>query len=152
MRTTGCLVIIVCLVFTACTKDKFEVLETGISYPDSIYYGSNILSFPDSFLIISSGNEIGAILQKDATLSVILTCNYPVDSLGGLVFGGEVNHVTGWSVVDWHHYSKTYKLVSTHTGIIYFRYLFMGYVPSSMKIDFYENGNTLTRTKTVYYR
>jgi hypothetical protein len=124
-------------------------VEKGISYPDSIYYGKNILSFPDSTVLIEyTDYEMGAVLEKDASLSLVIT-NYPViDTATGHVTDWGYSNPTGLVVTDYDTLNNTQKFISTQTGKIDLMISFLAYGHTGKcKIDFYENGNAITKTK-----
>lgn len=92
--------------------------------------------------------EIGAVLPGNASLSVVIT-NYPViDSASGhstMWFHWNEN---GWTVGDYNDTTNTQIYTSSQTGKIGGQILFaaMG-LTGKCKVDFYENGNAITRTK-----
>ncbi len=156
MKTLTSILFFTWLTIISCKKDSNEEINTppetvqkGISYPDSIYYGKNILSFPDSTVFSEGTNyEMGAILEKDASLYFVMT-NYPViDTLTGhetIWFHG---NDTGWSVEIYNDSTDTQKFISSQTGKINSQINFLAFGQTGKcKIDFYENGKTITRTK-----
>ena len=121
----------------------------GITYPDtaiydnsSMTYGRNILSMPDSSVLLETTNyTIAASLETDAHLRLVFTNYSSHDS----TFWYYINP-QGFTVTNLD--SVTTEIVSNQSGNIYMPINFVanGYTGSA-KIDFYENGNVLTRTK-----
>jgi hypothetical protein len=135
----------VALIVFSCKKSDTDTSpQKGISYPDSIIYGRNILSLPDSTLLVSSKSyDLGAILEKDATLSLVIT-NLSASGASSPTWFYDNN--TGWSVLD--YVTPTQKFISSQSGKINLQIIFetFGNI-AKCKIDFYENSTTITRTK-----
>ena len=94
-------------------------LQKGIIYPDTVYFGKNILSYPDSTVLFDGTDyEIGAVLGKDASLSKIIT-NYPVidTTTGHSTIWFQTSKI-GWAVSDYNHSTNTQKYISSQTGKI----------------------------------
>ncbi len=143
------------LAIVACKKDLNDqtgnsaTLQRGITYPDSIYYGKNILSYPDSTVLQEAIDyEIGAILENDASLSLVIT-NYPeIDTATGRYSVWFHSSESGWIVGDYNDTSNTQSYTATQTGKVGGKILFLAYGQTgSCKIDFYENGSIISRTK-----
>lgn len=151
MKKMTTILIFVALAFISCKKEVEQtnpVVQNGITYPDSIYYGKNILSFPDSTVLVDMADyELGASLEKDASLYLIIT-NYS-DTLTTMIrpvwyFSDE----SGWSVTNYNDLDSTQKFTASQTGKIDLKMFFMANSRvGRCKIDIYENGNAITRTK-----
>ena len=154
MKTLTTILFLTTFAVISCKKKSDEqvtpvTLQKGITYPDSIYFGKNILSFPDSTTLSDGTNyEIGAVLEKDASLTLVIT-NYPVmDTASGHSTIWFYWNQTGWTVGDYNDTTNTQKFISTQTGMIDSQISFSAYGQTGKcKIDLYENGNTITRTK-----
>ncbi len=151
MKKLSTILFFVTLTFISCKKDTEQtnpVVQNEITYPDSIYYGKNILSFADSTVLVDQADyEMGATLEKDASLYLIIT-NYS-DTLTTMIqpiwyFADE----SGWSVNNYNDLDSTQKFTATQSGKIDLKMFFIANSRvGRCKIDFYENGNTITRTK-----
>lgn len=124
MNTRTTMLLFMLLAIVSCKKksnydNNIKTVQKGISYPDSIYYGKNILSFPDSTVLFDGMDyEIGAVLEKDANLFVVIT-NYPViDSTSGHITDWAYANATGWTVSDYNDTTNTQKFTSIQTGKI----------------------------------
>jgi hypothetical protein len=154
MKILTTILFLVTFAIISCKKKTDEqvtpvTLQKGITFPDSIYYGNNILSFPDSTMLSDGIDyEIGAILEKDANLSLVIT-NFPiVDSTSGNTTEWFYASPTGWAVGSYNSSTNTQNFTSTQTGKIDSQILFFAYGHTGRcKIDFYENGNSITKTK-----
>jgi hypothetical protein len=162
MRILAPLLLLITLAMFSCKKETVNenigtnnnnnnqnTTHTGITYPDSamydnssMTYGRNILSMADNSVFSEPTNyTIAATLEADAHLRIVFT-NYPFhDSTYWSYASGIGFNLNNIDAV-------TTELVSTQTGTIYLPINFIanGYT-GSCKIDFYENGSAITRTK-----
>lgn len=154
MKTHLMLLMVLFLGFTSCKKESIDktnppALQNGITYPDSILYGKNILTFPDS-TVLSEGlvYEMGVNLENGATLKLIIT-NYPlIDTLTGHQTEWFYANETGWMITDFDNINNTQQFSSAQTGNIDLEIIFASYNQyGRCKIDFYENGNVITKVK-----
>jgi hypothetical protein len=155
MKTLTTILFFAVIVIISCKKESNDpdtlpiTVHEGIAYPDSIYYGKNILSYPDSSVFLDGIDyEIGAVLENHANLSLVIT-NYPaIDSASGHSTLWFYTNETGWSVGDYNDTTNTQKFISSQSGKIDSQIIFSAYGQiGKCKIDFYENGSTITRTK-----
>ena len=139
----------------SCKKDATDpsntpgTVQNGITYPDSVIYGKNILSYPDSTILLDGTEyEIGATLETNANLSLVIT-NYPeLDSLSGHTTIWFHTDEIGWTALDYNDVTKTQNYISSQKGNISGLIQFSAFGQTGKcKIDFYENGNTITKTK-----
>ena len=152
MKTLTPLLLLAMLAFISCEKEESKdedttaSTQTAITYPDSIFYGNNILSLPDSTVLTSNVNyEMGAVLEKDASLYLIIT-NYSDTTPTQPVW--YISTALGWAVIAYHNLDGTQKFICAQTGKSTVRLIFYDYGHiGNCKIDFYENGNIITRTK-----
>jgi hypothetical protein len=153
MKTLLTIIFFSMLFIIACKKDSNNepntpVTEKGITYPDSVYLGKNILSYADSTVLTDGIEyEIGAILEKDASLSVVIT-NYPVlDTVSSHSTSWSFSNEIGWVVGDYDDIYNTQEFRSSQSGKIGSMIEFSSYGQiGKCRIDFYENGNLITRT------
>lgn len=166
MRTT-LLLFSIMLAITSCKKDSKNQStsnspQIGItypasvdnSYPDSLFWGKNILAYADSTVLHQNIEyEMGAVLEKNASLVIVIT-NYPVlDTIYGHTTMWFYDQPNGWAVTDYDNVKQTQKFMSTLTGKIDLQIDFQSYgVEGKCKVDFYENGNTITRTKYYFWK
>src|SRR6185369_1725302 len=145
MKTFRTILFFTFLTILACKKEP----QNKITYPSSVLHGQNILSLSDgTSLSQSAAYEIGASLEKDANLSIVMT-NYPVvDSASGHSTEWFYSDNAGWIISDFINSTQTQKFTSSQTGKISSTILFESYGRTgSCKIDFYENGNSISSTK-----
>lgn len=156
MKTTSllCTIVIAMFFVFSCTKEKDpepETPKTGITYPDSIYYGNSILNMPDSATVISWKHYgFAANLEKDASLTIKLIDLSVPDTTGyhsGWYYGFAPSPV-GWTVLQWNN-NGTQTFIATQTGKIDLLIKFYNEndTPSFCRLDFYENSTTITRSK-----
>lgn len=139
-----------------CPEPIAATTNNSITYPDSIYYGKNVLALPDSAVIDTvNSNSFGAILGNDATLKVKITRLAPriQGQIPPLWFYVESPAV--WFVQS--DPSGGGDSIQTFTALlkgkidleIYFsRYGQKG----SARLDFYENSNSITKTKYIKWQ
>ncbi len=157
-RFLGSLIIMM-IIALACKKESTST-DNGnttpskkISYPDAIYHGKNILSLPDSSIIQhSTSYGFAADLEKDATLSIIITDLSAPDSLGGFfpkwVYG---TNTTGWTVLDWDDGKQ--KFIATQTGKVDLEIQFdPGGKSGICRLDFFENATAITKSKYIRWQ
>lgn len=84
MKKPFLILFILLLSILSCKKKSVEEeKQIGISYPNSIFYGNNVLSFPDSTLLqYDEDYSMGAVLEKDANLKILMTNLSESDSVG----------------------------------------------------------------------
>lgn len=85
------------------TTPSVSTVENGITYPDSIYNGKSILSLTDSTIMIDSkGYGFSANLEKDASLSIVVTdLITTVDIATGHFPDWSYANATGWTIQNW---------------------------------------------------
>lgn len=150
MKTSSLLCAIVVPIFLvfSCTKEKEpETPQKGITYPDSIYKGKSILCMPDSATVIS-WKEYGfaANLEKDASLIIKLTDLAVPDTTGYEAKWYYAFGPVGWTAQHWENGSQLF--IATQTGKIDLMIKFNDVDTTSIiRLDFYENSPTVTRSK-----
>lgn len=133
------------LINISCHKDD----ENDISYPNTMSYGTNILTLPDS-TVLSGQSEysLGAVLEKDASLSLVITNLSAIDTATGHLPVWFYDNVSGWTAENYNGMNNTQKFISSQTGTIDLDLTFETYGKrGKCRIDFYENATTITRTK-----
>jgi hypothetical protein len=145
MRRLSFYIILITSAFLyACNKEEKQKIE----YPSSGLYGVNILTLQDSDTIASSIDySLVAELGKKADLKIIFT------NLSGQVGGGPSStwfyaESNGWTVSDYS--SNKQEFVSNKSGSIDLDMKFEGN-KGKCKIDFYENSNSITNSKVLYW-
>jgi hypothetical protein len=137
----------------SCKKKSEDDPAIGITYPGTLNTGDNILAFPDSSMLTDGSDyEIGAQLEADATLKVILT-NFPqTDTTTGHSTIWFYDSEQGWHVGDYNDAANTQEFQSTTAGKISADIQFFAYGQTgTCRIDFYENGSTLTKSKVIMW-
>jgi hypothetical protein len=137
------------LILFSCEKEKTTPVtkQTGITYPDSIYYSKSILSLPDSAILLATKSySFAANLEKDASLTIKITDLSPVDTNGYSPKWYYAFNPTGWVAQKWDNGTQTF--IASQTGKIDLQIMF-GYTGDTgiCKLDFYENGSTISKTK-----
>jgi hypothetical protein len=129
----------------SCHKDDDNV----ISYPNTISYGTNILTLPDSTVLSGQSDyDLGAVLGKDASLSLVITNLSAIDNVSGHLPVWFYDNISGWTVEDYNGMNNTQKFISSQTGTIDLNLTFETFGKrGKCRIDFYENATTITRTK-----
>jgi len=134
-----------------CPEPSAPATNNSISYPDSIYYGRNVLALADSSVLDTTKTySFGGVLGNDATLKVKITRLSPR-------IQGEIPPI--WFYVEspsvWFVQSDPSgggDSIQTFTALLkgkidlemYFsRYGQIG----KARFDFYENSGSITRTK-----
>ncbi len=145
MRQLNIFFILITLAFLyACNKAE----KQKIDYPSTGSYGVNILSLQDSDTINGSADySLAAELGKKAELKIILT------NLSSQVGGGPSStwfyaDGNGWTVSDYSNDQQ--EFVSDKSGSIDLDMIFGGN-KGKCKIDFYENSNSITKSKVLYW-
>lgn len=138
------------LIVFSCKKDDpppVETKQTGITYPDSIYYGKSILSLPDSSVLARSFvYSFAANLEKDASLSIRITDLSAVDTNGYFAKWYYAFIPIGWTAQTWAN--GTQKFTATQKGKIDLQIKFESDTTESIcRLDFYENSTSITKTK-----
>ncbi|HOY31386.1 MAG TPA: hypothetical protein PKW80_05870 [Bacteroidales bacterium] len=145
MRQLSFYIILITSAFLyGCDKEEKQKIE----YPSSGFYGVNILSLQDSDTITSSTDySFAAELGKKADLKIILTNLSGQAGVGpsSTWFYAEGN---GWSVSDYS--SDQQEFISNKSGSIDLDMTFEGN-NGKCKIDFYENSNSITNSKVIYW-
>lgn len=151
--------IIVSLAFS-CTKETIVVQEVpattsatqqpcsnGISYPDSAFYGLNVLAQADSALMsIDSTYSFHAILDCGANLQIRIT------SISGTIWYYFPGSSQGWNITPYDNINLTQVFQSNVTGsLMLHMVLGSGGWGGICRIDFYENSTTITKTKYLYW-
>ncbi len=147
-------IVISMFIASSCKKDSTPpAAETGIGYPDSIYYNKSVLTLEDS-AIITGPQTFGfaANLGKDANLSIRLTDLSAPDSLNRFTVKWEyAAFPVGWLATRWQ--DGTQKFTATQTGKIDLQIHFdSGGDSSTCRLDFYENSTNITKTKYLLLR
>ncbi|HOZ30009.1 MAG TPA: hypothetical protein PLL66_03750 [Bacteroidales bacterium] len=151
MKKTNILIIVaiafICAnAFYSC--DKEEEPLNGITYPSSSTFGTNILSLSDSTNLASiTDYSFSASLESEATLTIKITNLSETDSVGHVAtwFYNAAN-VDNWDVSDYSSNSQTFNAkpsVDNDLNISFQSY----YLGGTCRIDFYENSETITKTK-----
>jgi hypothetical protein len=149
------LVIIILSIIVSCQKEsdpETPTTQKAITYPDSIYHGQSILTLPDSAIVVN-GMDYGfaANLEKDASLLITITDLSPIDSTGYHPKWYYALPVTGWLPNEWNDGKQ--KFTATQTGKIDLRIEFQsGGDTGICRLDFYENGATITKTKYLRWQ
>jgi hypothetical protein len=131
------------------TNNPTPELHTGITYPDTMNSYWNILTFPDYYTFSDTNTlVVGAILEADAHLKIIIT-NYPAtDSTGQNPTGWMYSNPIGFTVSDYDTVTNTQTLTSNTSGNISMELSFVTPgVTGSCKIDYYENSSSITKTR-----
>ena len=123
--------------------------SNAISYPDSSYYGANILNFQDSTILVNSKNYgLAANIQANATLKVVITNLSPLDSAASGPNPKSVwfySGITGW--VDPNGYANDIQTFVAKPGNNDIQIQFDNYyLYGKCRIDFYENSTSVTKT------
>lgn len=159
---------IICLIVLAMVSCKKEATKencpepipvatnNSITYPDSIYYGKNVLALPDSAVIDTlNSNSFGAVLGNDATLKVKITRLAPriQGQVPPLWFYVESPAV--WLVQS--DPSGGGDSIQTFTallkGKIDLEMYFTRYGQNGLaRLDFYENSSSVTKTKYIKWQ
>jgi hypothetical protein len=149
MRTTKYFAIFFLMLIIVSCKKK----SNTITYPNSIYYGNNILSYPDGTVFDAGPDyEMGAELGNDASLTLMFTNTSSIDTAVQLPVW-YYSEPTGWAVTDYNDVTNTQKFMSTQSGKIDLKILFMSEgTIGSCKIDFYENSTTIKFTKHYLWK
>jgi len=137
----------------SCKKEKAKVSpELNIEYPDSLFYGKNILSMKDSAIVSKTQSfEMTAILAKDAKLEIQLT-NLSDPTINPLIWGFATATIQGWNIATYNNTSKIQKVSSTIFGTHSAKVAFLANNKRGlMRIDFYENGASISKTKYLYW-
>jgi len=150
MKTRYILIITCVITAISCSKPSTVAPpQKSISYPDSIYYGKNILSLPDStFLDDTKNYDLGASLEKDANLIIVIS-NLSSDTLQNYPIWYYNNNI-GLSAQEYNSSNNTQRFFSTQSGKIDLQIQFLTFGnpgTGKCKIAFYENSDTITRTK-----
>lgn len=123
---------------TGCNK----VEHLAITYPTLGSYGENILAIPDSTILNNiNGYSLCADLGKNAELKIMITQL----SGAGVWFYADNN---GWTIND--HSGGSQQFQSNDQGKIDLDIVFEN-GPGSSRIDYYENGSTITHSKTLFW-
>ncbi|MCK4662799.1 MAG: hypothetical protein KAT68_08040 [Bacteroidales bacterium] len=134
----------------SCNKDISET-NNEITYPDSVYFGKNILSLPDSATLISEKNYgFAANLGNDAELKVIINNLSYDDSINFSnkysIWWINTSKNVGWTYFDYDTTNNSQKFVATTTGNIDLEIMFDS--QGQCSIDCYENSaDSITITK-----
>lgn len=126
----------------------------SITYPENVLYGNNFLALPDSSFLTSDNNyEIGANLNKDAHLKIVITnlsTNPNPEQIGPIwVFDTDSQ---GWNIQDYNENNNNQTLISSTTGKISTLISFKTFEGEGIcRVDFYENSNTVTKTKYYFW-
>jgi hypothetical protein len=145
---------IVSTFFMGCTKDK---IDKNISYPDSIYFGKNILNMPDSSVLkVNYYYGFGADLGNDAKLSIIIT-NYSTEKDSFLnilpVWYWVLGKTPGWVISNYDISLNRQKFTSTQSGKIDAQMKFDSFGKHGIcKVEYYENSETITKTKYFFWQ
>ncbi len=124
-----------------------------ISYPDSIYYGANVLKFQDSTILVNSKSYgLAANLQTNATLKIVITNLSPLNPTTPVANPKSVwfySNITGW--IDVNGYTNDIQTFIAKPGNNDIKIQFDNYyLFGKCRIDFFENGNIVT--KSIYLR
>lgn len=135
----------------SCGKDNDDEAETGITYPDSVLYGVNILSSAIPATLVNGKNYgLGAELETDASLKIVFTNLSATDTLSGHTPVWFYSDATGWVVSDYSSGSQTFT--ASQTGKIDVEMSFENYgISGSCRVDYCENSNSVTRSKTIVW-
>jgi hypothetical protein len=131
--------LIFALILFSCKKRK------EITYPTSAAFGENLLNL--NVVELDKDYSFAAELGKKAELKIVMTNLSPIPSNGGMqpiwFYSGE----QGWTVSDYSS-DNTQTFTSNQTGNIDLNLTFI-INGGSCKIDFYENSEKITKTRTV---
>lgn len=146
------LMVVSCKKETSTNNNGSINLLKKISYPDAIYHGKNILSLPDSAIVQNSTSYgFAADLEKDATLSITITDLSAPDPGGFFPKWAFGTNTTGWTVLDWADGKQ--KFIASQTGKIDLEIQFdPGGKSGICRLDFYENGPSITKTKYIRWQ
>jgi hypothetical protein len=138
--------------FASCKKEKeTSTPEVYINYPDSLMYGKNILNMKDSAIISQVESfEMTASLAKDAKLEILLT-NLSDPTINPMIWGFSVA-IQGWNIGVYNNLNKIQKVSSTSSGTLSAKVAFLANKKRGiMRLDFYENGATISKTKYLFW-
>ena len=157
MKTLMTILLFTLMALASCKKDSDQsagTVEQGITYPDSVFYGKNILVFPDSTVLTDGAvYGMGAALQKDANLVLVITNLSPVDSVTGHQPGWFHGETIGWLAGNYNTANQSQKFTAVQKGKIDMQMNFLSFGFHGLcKIDFYENSTAITRTKYLKWQ
>jgi hypothetical protein len=147
------------LLLLACKKDETPNTSSSsgttstnsITYPNFLYYGENVLAMPDSSLLDTTKTySFGGVLGADATLKLKITRLAPrVPGIIPPIWSYEAN--PAWWLVETDP-SGGGDSIQTFTAIakgkIDLKFYFSRHWQNGKaRIEFYENSDTVTRTK-----
>ena len=154
----------VIFISVSCTKEEtiIQVVEptevipttpscpTGISYPDSTFYGTNILAVADSAYIVAGDfYSFAADLECGANLKIVM------NGIGGnSTWWMQTASLQGWLLGPFDFTNVVQEFQSINYGSINLS-IKGSTAPASwgyVRIDFYENSTTLTKSKYVYWQ
>ncbi|MFZ4796825.1 MAG: hypothetical protein ACOYMA_04980 [Bacteroidia bacterium] len=153
MKNTITLILTSIILFSCSKEEKTITEKKGISYPETIYFGGNILSYPDSSVLNVNGSyEMGAELEADSRLNIIFN-NLTDTSVLYLTCLWGYSNPTGWSISSYDNKNKVQKFFSSQTGKVNLQMIFFtDGQKGTVKIDFYENSNSVTKTKYFFWQ
>lgn len=137
----------------SCKKEKATINpEVNIEYPDSLYYGKNVLSMKDSAVVSQTQSfEMSAILAKDAKLEIKLT-NLSDPTINPLIWAFATATIQGWNIATYNNNTKIQMVSSTSFGTHSTKFAFLANKKRGlMRLDFYENGAAISKTKYLYW-
>jgi len=128
------------------TTETEKVYPTSISYPDSMIYGKNVLHIigDTNTLTVSTDYSFGAVVGERNTLKLVLTNTSIQTDMSQPKPTWFYASENGWTVSNYTSDSQTF--IANKDGEIVLNMSFLG-TPGSCKIDYYENSDTLTKTK-----
>ncbi|MFA7273744.1 MAG: hypothetical protein WC044_07735 [Crocinitomicaceae bacterium] len=130
--------LIFALILFSCKKSK------EITYPTNTASGENLLNL--TVVEIDKDYSIAAMLGKKAKLKIVLTNLSPIPANGGMQPIWFYTSEQGWTVSDYSS-DNTQTFTSNQTGTIDLNITFI-INGGSCRIDFYENSEKITKTKT----
>ena len=156
MKKTGFLFIAFILVvfvtlFSSCEEEAAPT-QTTITYLASGGFGTNILALPDSTIVSTDTSySFLASLEADATLKIKITNLSETDSVGHVAlwfYGGTTYE--NWTISDYASSRQTFtaKPAESNNLSIYFQSYYLG---GCCRIDFYENSESITKTKYILW-
>jgi hypothetical protein len=145
------------LAIISCSKESNDSGASSsnktITYPDSAFYGKNILTFPDTVFLVNMKNYgMAATLQSSSSLTIILTNLSTVDSVTGDKPVWNIGDNIGWSAGPYTA-SGSQTFTAFNVGNIDLQIMFLSLGShGSCRVDFYENSTAITRSRYLKWK
>ena len=148
-----------------CSKDDEPILSTSsgcygsgiISYPDSNFYGVNILNLPDSFIVLDTGSySFSATLDCSADLKIYMQNLSSSTGPGiGAIWGYSSGTEDGWMITTYSNQNSSQIFQSNTNNTakkLMLNMVFAGSGSGFARLDFYENSASVTKSKYLYWQ